>query len=208
MPKMYVLTARDVPTALILRRGPSAWFHLILWDTLRDDFTHGAWFRGMIYWEKCDLSPDGHLFVYSAFKGNYHPTDAAFGGAYTAVSRPPWLFSLGVCHHDTTYGGGGRFVSNTELRASILVPDPSRPGGRDNEIRSLKFVKSDLPVHHSSDEVANTDWCGRDQKDRVIYTRAGQLFRRIKHSDQVVADFTEFTPDPQPCPKWATVPVR
>ena len=64
MGKLHVITARDEPIAVILRRGPSAWYHLILWQTRRDTFSNGAWFKGHIYEDKCDLSPDGSLFVY------------------------------------------------------------------------------------------------------------------------------------------------
>jgi hypothetical protein len=71
--RLFVIPARDKPGAIIIRRGPSAWYHLILWETRRknrDLFTNGAWFRGRIYPEKCDLSPDGNLFVYFAFQGS------------------------------------------------------------------------------------------------------------------------------------------
>ena len=66
--RLFVIPARDVAKAVIIRRGPSAWHHLIAWDTKRDVFEHGAWFRGRIYPERCDLSPDGELFLYFALQ--------------------------------------------------------------------------------------------------------------------------------------------
>jgi hypothetical protein len=51
MTRLFVITARDEPTAVILRRGPSDWYHVIQWHTCRDAFVHGAWFKGRIYEE-------------------------------------------------------------------------------------------------------------------------------------------------------------
>ncbi len=48
---LFVILARESPTALILRRGPSRWVQLIRWDTLHDTFEPGAWFHGRIYRE-------------------------------------------------------------------------------------------------------------------------------------------------------------
>ena len=68
-PRLFVIMARDAHVAVVIRRGPSSWSQLTLWDTDRDLFTEGSWFRGRIFAEKCDLSPDGELFVYAAYKG-------------------------------------------------------------------------------------------------------------------------------------------
>jgi hypothetical protein len=113
MAKLFVIQARDEPIAIILRRGPSDWYHLIEWHTRRDAFVHGAWFKGRIYSEKCDLSPDGRPLLYFALKGSRGDTE--FTHAWTAVSRPPWLAALVVWPHGTTYGGGGRFLDNRTL---------------------------------------------------------------------------------------------
>jgi hypothetical protein len=40
--------ARNAHVALVIRRGPSSWSQLTLWDTDRDLFTEGSWFRGRI----------------------------------------------------------------------------------------------------------------------------------------------------------------
>ena len=61
-PRLFVIMAARAPLAVIIRRGPASWVQLVLWDTKRDRFTPGSWFRGRIYEEKCDLSPDGELF--------------------------------------------------------------------------------------------------------------------------------------------------
>jgi len=39
----FVLLARKAPMGLVIRRGPSKWWHLTLWDTRQDRFTSGQW---------------------------------------------------------------------------------------------------------------------------------------------------------------------
>jgi hypothetical protein len=88
----FVIPADEAPVAVIIRRGPSDWFHLTRWDMEHDRFQSGAWPHGRLYPEKCDISPDGSLFRYSA----YNPIRV--GGkrvnAYTALGRTPWLHAL------------------------------------------------------------------------------------------------------------------
>lgn len=93
-PRLFVITAKDAPVAVVLRRGPSAWTHVLRWDLRTDTFTPGAWFHGRIFAEKCDLSADGSLFVYAAYKGSRE--GSPYTGSWTAVSRPPWLHALAL----------------------------------------------------------------------------------------------------------------
>lgn len=204
MGTLFVITARDVDSALILRRGPSDWFHLISWQTSHDVFTHGAWFKGRIYCENCDLSPNGQLFIYAAFKGNGAP---GFSQSYTAISRPPWLHALAITYAQSTYGIGGRFVSDSEISTGPLyIPAPQ--GASPTELRSLKTVRSDLPRRQSSDEVPAADWSGHDRRGRLIFTCADTLWRQNHRTRELVADFSNLRPDPQPAPEWARTPLR
>jgi hypothetical protein len=94
---MFVLLAKQASVGVILRRGgPSLWWHVTLWDTAQDSFESGQWFRGRIYPEKCDVSPNGKLFIY--FAGKFRPRDVATGydRTWIAVSRPPYLTALAL----------------------------------------------------------------------------------------------------------------
>lgn len=127
---MHVLLARDAPVAVILRRGPSKWFHISLWDTGRDAFQCGQWFHGRIYPERCDLSPDGKLFIY--FAGKFRARDDAAGYGYTwiAVSRPPYLTALALWPVGDTWGGDCVFLNNHSVLISTLRPHhPDHPPG-------------------------------------------------------------------------------
>lgn len=76
--------ARSAPRAVVLRRGPSGWAQVIAWDTERDTFDDGAWFKGRIYEERCDLSPNGKLLLYFCHGGRMRP---GYTDSWTAVSR-------------------------------------------------------------------------------------------------------------------------
>jgi hypothetical protein len=204
-PRLFVIAARAARVALVLRRGPSAWYHLIAWETRGDAFTHGAWFRGRIYEDKCDLSPDGKLLVYAAHKGNRWRT--SYTSSWTAVSRPPWLHALALWPMGTTYGGGGRFVDDHQLitRGTGRLHPDHPPGGLDT--RKLQLVAGDAAYQRSSDEVPGADWSGRDHDDRLIYAMNGRLYRRIRRREVEVADFTDLEPVPGDPPSWAQRPL-
>ena len=117
--RLFVLKAAVAPAAIILRRGPSNWYHVIRWDLRRDLFEHGTWFSGHIYEQRCDISPDGNLFLYGAFKRIKIGADWVY--SYTAVSRPPWLHALELYPKSSTYEVGGRFLDD---RRYALGADP------------------------------------------------------------------------------------
>lgn len=202
MARLFVIPAREAQVAIILRRGPRPWYHTILWDTRRDAFMHGAWIKGRIYEEKCDLSPDGSLFIYNVRQSNRVRT--SFTDVWTAISRPPWLRALVLWPHGTTYGGGGRFTGPRTLwgvSSEGTHPEFPFPAGR------LHLADCPPAPLLGDQHVDGADWSGCDQKGRVIYTKGYVLFRRMKREDVLVADFTDLTPDPQPAPGWATRPV-
>ena len=113
--RLAVFLAAKVPSGVILRRGPSSWAQLVLWDRRRDRFEPGQWFRGRVYERRCDLSPDGKLFVSFAAKHGPRRDDDAVGEAWTAVSRPPYFTALTLWRNLGTWYGGGAFVSERRL---------------------------------------------------------------------------------------------
>lgn len=202
-PRLFVITAQRAPLAVILRRGPKRWAHLILWNTDKDTFEHGAWFKGRIYEDRCGLSPDGALFVYFALQNSRWRT--SYQGVWTAVSRPPWLHALALWPEGTTYGGGGCFVGDRELvlrnwRVSPKAHPEHQPNG-------LTLSTGPCPHASSDDSVGGADWSGRDHSGRRVFAREGKLFRRSDAGDVELADFNDLTPDPQPPPPWATRPL-
>jgi hypothetical protein len=200
--RLFVIPARDAPVAIILRRGPSKWYHVIRWHMDSDRFEHGAWFRGRIYEENCDLSPDGQLMVYMCFGGAFRPE---YTHAWTAVSKAPWLYALGLWPWGTTYGGGGRFLDNRRLILHVGGHVPIHP---DHPGHGIKVVQGNAAYHESTAEVEGCDWSGRDHQGMLIFCRDGKLFRRSPRGEgHEIADFNGLCPDPQPAPDWAQEPL-
>ena len=126
-PRLAMLQAARALVAVIFRRGPSKEVEVIRWDTERDVFERGHWFRGRIYEKRSDLSPDGELLVYFATK--YTPgtqDDAEYSHAWTAVSRAPWLTALALWPKGDAWWGGGLFTGTRSLWLNHR-PDEATP---------------------------------------------------------------------------------
>lgn len=106
--RVHIFMAREARTAVIVRRGPSRRTALIGWDRKRDTFEVGQWFNGRIEERRSDLSPDGRFLIYFAVNGRW-ASEAQ--GAYTAVSRAPYLKAETLLAKGDTWHGGGLFVT-------------------------------------------------------------------------------------------------
>jgi hypothetical protein len=122
--RLSVLLARESDIAVIFRRGPTRQVLLIRWHRADDTFEIGQWFRGRIYENRCDLSPDGERLLYFAAKfiNPNHATSAIDSElvepfySWTAISRPPFLTALALWPKDDCWGGGGEFVARNHIR--------------------------------------------------------------------------------------------
>src|SRR5918996_5222175 len=118
-PRIFCIPAARAPVAAVIARGPSDWVRLGRWDLQRDEYKHGAWLAGMVYPQRCDLSPDGRWFAYFALKPS-STWDA--GSTYIAVSRLPWFTALVAGGTDGTWTSGVRFVDDCER---WTLPEPA-----------------------------------------------------------------------------------
>lgn len=175
---------------------------MILWDTAKDTFEHGAWFRGRIYEDRCDLSPDGELLVYFALQGSRNQT--SYQGSWTAVSRPPWLHALALWPQGDTWGGGGQFTADRKLTLATSSTEP-HPKHR---MIGLEVSTGHVARKPKKQTEQEADWSGTDHDGRIIFARAGKLFRRVGSADRELADFNGLKPDPQPPPERAKAPPK
>jgi hypothetical protein len=97
---------------LVIRRGPAKSVCTVLWNRQRDTFKLGQWLRGRIYERRCDLSPDGRHFIYFAMNGRW---ESEARGAWTAISRVPYLKAISLFAKGDCWHGGGLFLSDREF---------------------------------------------------------------------------------------------
>ncbi len=118
-PRIFCIPATSAPVVAVLRRGPTSWYHVGRWQPEAGSYEAGAWLRGRLFPQKCDLSPDGRWLAYSAMKPNARwPA----GDIYEAVSRLPWLHALAAWEAGTTYTRGIRFEGEPGT-SSLGAPD-------------------------------------------------------------------------------------
>jgi len=94
--------------AVVIERWPRKWWRLGLWDLTGGGYDGGAWFRGTLFPQRCDLSPGGRWFCYFAFKND---SNWPAGSTYNALSRPPWLNALAAWQEHGTWSRGFHFVT-------------------------------------------------------------------------------------------------
>ncbi len=105
-PRIFCIPATAAPIVAVLRRGPSRWYHVGRWNVETWKYEPGAWFKGRLFPQKCDLSPDGRWLAYSAQKTSARwPAKSIYEG----ISRLPWLHALAAWEAGTTYTRGIRF---------------------------------------------------------------------------------------------------
>jgi len=117
-PRLFGICATDADTVVVIRRGPSSWTHLGLWDPVAGQFESGSWLRARVYERSCDISPDGRYLCYFALNGGAQ-WSASF--TYIAVSRLPWFTALAAWGTLGTYNWGAHFVEDP---ANWTMPEP------------------------------------------------------------------------------------
>jgi hypothetical protein len=162
--RLYVLVAAKAAVALVLRRGPSDWWHLLRWDLDGLTLTPGAWFHGNLYPRRCDISPDGRLFGYFALKTTVR---SEWPDAYFAVSRVPWLEALAAWKTCGTWTWGCQFSDSGELLIKACIEEKPFHGNYPDSCAIGPM---------------NTDWPKRD-----VWNEAKRGWRFAEQDDPLVA---------------------
>jgi hypothetical protein len=105
--RLHVLLARDSNIGVIIRRGPAKAVCTVVWNRATNEFTVGQWMRGRIYERRCDVSPDGKYLIYFAMNGRWQ---SEAKGAWTAISRVPYLKAITLFPKGDCWVGGGLFT--------------------------------------------------------------------------------------------------
>ncbi|MGF1551122.1 MAG: hypothetical protein ACFBWO_01310 [Paracoccaceae bacterium] len=105
--RIFVLLASEARLGVVL-----AWRRYtccFLWRLEDDVLERGNCMGAQLYPERSDLSPDGRHLIY--FAASHKPDDPR-SGAWTSISRPPWLKAVAFYPEGLALYGGGFFLSN------------------------------------------------------------------------------------------------
>src|SRR6476646_6895809 len=108
-PRLFGIPAVAAPIVAVLRRGPSDWSNVGRWDVERATYDSGAWIKGNLYPQRCDVSPDGQWLCYFTLQGR---ATWKAGTTYVAISRLPWLHALAAWGTTGTWTRGAHFVDD------------------------------------------------------------------------------------------------
>jgi hypothetical protein len=133
--RIHLLPAKSAPVVAIVRRKPSKLFHVIKWNTRKNTFEQGSWFKGKLYPMRCDVSPNGEWMVYLAMGDS--------GETWNGVCRLPWLKTEAEGENMGSWFGGGYWDSSGKLKLNKWTMKPA----------SLPFpVETIDPTYGSEDE--------------------------------------------------------
>lgn len=119
---LWVIRARDVPIAVVFRRGPTKYVRMVRWDMRHDDFERGQWVAARIYADGSRITPDAKYVDYNGIRR---------GDTWRAVAKPPYFTPLAVWGGPTLeLPAGWRSTTDAPVPA-WLVPD-WRPENRND----------------------------------------------------------------------------
>ena len=209
--RLFVILARKAHRAVILRRGPHEWVRLILWHTDTDTFEPGQWLHGRIYARRCDLSPDGSLFIYFAAK-HQNPYDSPYTYSWTAISKPPYLTALALWPKGDCWAGGGLFQTNDKVwlnhgsyrphsdhlpkKALKIVINPA-PCGEDFPIYGTRLVRDGWELVQAGNWTAGEAMIWHKQHPQQGYSIEMALrgYDHQRYGDPYIYEFALFTDD-------------
>ena len=134
--RLHAVFASEKPLAVVFRRGPSKQVCTFLWDRNKDTFKLGQWLKGRIYERRSDLSPDGKYLLYFAMNGKWNSQTR---GAWTAVSKAPYLKAIALYAKGDCWEGGGLFLSKNNFWLNDRYFTPKKILRQSEEVKRDEF---------------------------------------------------------------------
>ena len=134
--RLHAIFAVDRPLAVVFRRGPSKQVCTFLWNREKDTFKLGQWLKGRIYERRSDLSPNGKYLLYFAMNGKWNSETR---GAWTAVSKAPYLKVIALYAKGDCWEGGGLFLSQDSFWLNDRYFTPEKILKQSEEVQRDKF---------------------------------------------------------------------
>ncbi len=190
--RIHCLLAANAPLGVVIRRGPSKQVCTVLWNRRRDEFQIGQWLKGRIYERRSDLSPDGKHLIYFAMNGRW---ESEVRGAWTAISRAPYLKGLAVFPKGDCWNGGGMFTrkslywlndgcghsvlrNTTEVKRDSKFQPSEYFGGECLSVYYPRLLRDGWKL---VDRIKVAEWNHLDVFERPIQN--GWVLRKIAHAE-------------------------
>jgi hypothetical protein len=127
-PRLWIVHRPETHHALIIRRGPGKVTGFFGWNRRTNEVTVGQWMKSKVYPFRADISPKGTYLIYFSLNGYWNSETK---GAYTAVSRYPYLKALDLWPKGDAWHGGGLFVSEKEyVLNGFYIDKPLHQSGK------------------------------------------------------------------------------
>ncbi len=134
--RLHILSRPNLNKVLIIRRGPSKRVGFFGFDLATYELTQGQWLKGKIYERRSDLSPDGKYIIYFALNGKWKSETK---GAWTALSRFPYLKAIDLWAKGDAWNGGGLFLDKKTYHLNERFPHKSLYKNSDFEVKRGKI---------------------------------------------------------------------
>lgn len=148
---LFIYPASSSPLALIIRRGPSKWWHFLLWNRNTGVVKPGSWLNGMVYPHRCDLSPKGDAMLLLAYRGAKTPV------TWTALCSPPNVSAEVFWQHKSANFGGGFFDGRIPAAWINLVPGHMEVDVRQERDYEFGYLEPEQPFFGSAEERLRRD---------------------------------------------------
>jgi hypothetical protein len=185
-PKAFIHLAREAPVGVVLYRRSRLTTYVLKLDHM-DRLHKGSRFYGRLFPERCDLSPDGKLFVYFAMRGR-KTGESVDPATWTAVCSPPWLKAHLFCPNGSTWGGGGLFLRDHRL---AVIDRPENPDMK--EVGGYRLVRDNAALSNSELELLRLKVRPAKESEFSHPAASATILRRLK--DGVASGYDQFDYD-------------
>lgn len=192
-------------------------FCSIGWNLAKDKFTVGQWVKHKLYPERSDLSRDGKHLLYFALDGDW---SGETKGAWTGLSKAPYLKCVQLWPQGNTWGGGGLLDDDLSPKGATRVDRLLRDGwlkahkgftkpcfrgwtlqkrlkATFREMHDLIAVDGRIEEHH------DWEWAEYDEpRDRIVFASGGCIHAlpSLRHEPKLLFDANEMKFEPIAAP--------
>lgn len=200
-PRLKLFFAKKAPVCVIIRRGPSRYSQMVIWNTETDEITEGQWVRGKV--DFLTLNSTGTHAALGIMGGRAR---TPYEDQYAIFCRPPYFTALevyvrGLCYtwtaflpNDQVVRSGGFDAGRTKGYATSKCPFT------EPVITDYSEVSRD---HRWVIDGANQVGIGKDHRGRKVIVDSGCIYIEEGETRRLVYDASQTRFSEVVAPDWA-----